>query len=500
MAPDRAGTSGNPHVDNIKTTYEYVDAYSCIRNVSVQTGEEFSPEFLRKPRLGLPTTNEEPFHGLPIEFEKNGYPNVSSRYEESVRYRHVSSVSEGFYFWKLKFLYSFGGRILPRPSDGKLRYVGGITRLPDEDLDALISVSSNDDFHHMIEEYHEPENGSQRLCVFLVSLKDPAGPFSYDSVSQSSNSDYEYVIAVNGMTGFSLKSCSIKESIDGATTDFNKTYQQELPASSLDMTTNALSANIMQTHSDIMTLNQASGVTAKLTGLMGYSEPVNQQDNFQDANKPYMVWKEDMIKWNEPHDLELISDLTNSQENKHTTSQDLGTVCMTETACILSSNSTDYNPPSNDMEILNSVNFTPISSDVSLGESYQDNVDGKNLSEDKNVGYISGIPVMVEDVTVDLPPEIPLLTKVEEPNAQSVTQSDNADVAYDESVADEFRCGTAIAELEAGIHGLQIIKNADLEELHDVGSERLIVHFDLKCENLLVNLGDPNRPDMQGKK
>ncbi|GJX07604.1 hypothetical protein Tco_0195536 [Tanacetum coccineum] len=41
------------------------------------TGEEFSPEFLRKPRLGLPTANEEPFHGLPIEVEKNAYPNVA---------------------------------------------------------------------------------------------------------------------------------------------------------------------------------------------------------------------------------------------------------------------------------------------------------------------------------------------------------------------------------------------------------------------------------------
>ena len=206
MAPDRAR-----HVDNIKTTDEHVDAYSCIRNVSVQTGEEFSPEFLRKPRLGLLTTNEGSYFG------------------------HVSSDLEGSYFGKLKFLCSFGGRILPRPSDGKLRYVGGITRiisvdknldyrelmmktftvwnqphtikyqLPDEDLDVLISVCSNDDFHHLIEEYNEIENGSLRLCVFLVPLNERASPSSYDSVSQTSSSDYEYVIAVNGMTGFSLK-------------------------------------------------------------------------------------------------------------------------------------------------------------------------------------------------------------------------------------------------------------------------------------------------------
>ena len=114
---------------------------------------------------------------------------------------------------------------MPRPSHGKLRYVGGITRtisvnknldyrelvmktltvwnqphtikyqLPHEDLDALISVCSNDDFHHFIEEYHEIENGSLRLCVFLVPLNERASPSSYDSVSQTSNSDYEYVIS-----------------------------------------------------------------------------------------------------------------------------------------------------------------------------------------------------------------------------------------------------------------------------------------------------------------
>ncbi|GJW55465.1 hypothetical protein Tco_0099550 [Tanacetum coccineum] len=117
-----------------------------------------------------------------------------------------------------------------------------------------------------------------------------------------------------------------------------------------------------------------------------------------------MVWQEDMIKWNKPHDLESTSDWTNSQENQHTTSQDLG---MYET------------------------------------------------SEDKNVGDISGIPVMVEDVTVDVSPSIPLSTKVvqflqEEPSAESVTQSKNEDVAYDESVGDEFSCGTSIAEVEAG--------------------------------------------------
>ncbi|KAF9590237.1 hypothetical protein IFM89_032015 [Coptis chinensis] len=83
----------------------------------------------------------------------------------------------------IKFLISYGGKILPRFTDGKLRYHGGETRvvtidrsitftelliklgelngssvslrcqLPDEDLDALISVVTDEDLSNIIEEY-----------------------------------------------------------------------------------------------------------------------------------------------------------------------------------------------------------------------------------------------------------------------------------------------------------------------------------------------------------
>ncbi|GKE27613.1 hypothetical protein Tco_1442997 [Tanacetum coccineum] len=95
-------------------------------------------------------------------------------------------------------------------------------------------------------------------------------------------------------------------------------------------------------------------------------------------------------------------------------------VCMTEPACLSSSSSTDYNPPSNDMDILNSINFTPVSSDVSLGESYE-------TSEDKNVGDIS-VELLLFSRTLHMT-----------------------------RVGDEFSCCTAVAELEAGIHGLHVI-------------------------------------------
>lgn len=133
---------------------------------------------------------------------------------------------------KIKFLCSFGGRILPRPSDGKLRYVGGDTRmisirkniswgelmkktlaicnqphtfkyqLPGEDLDALISVSSDEDLQNMIEEYYglEKLGGSQRLRIFLVPLTESENSCPVDAATvQPSDPDYQYVVAVNGI-------------------------------------------------------------------------------------------------------------------------------------------------------------------------------------------------------------------------------------------------------------------------------------------------------------
>ncbi|KAI8012815.1 putative serine/threonine-protein kinase SIS8 [Camellia lanceoleosa] len=142
-------------------------------------------------------------------------------------------VLDGSQSGKMKFLCSFGGKILPRPSDGKLRYVGGDTRiislrknlsreelvkktsgicnqphtikyqLPGEDLDALISVSSDEDLQNMIEEYQGQEKlgGSQRLRIFLIPLSESESkcPLDDNTIIQQSNPDYQYVVAVNGI-------------------------------------------------------------------------------------------------------------------------------------------------------------------------------------------------------------------------------------------------------------------------------------------------------------
>ncbi|CAN5967071.1 unnamed protein product [Sphagnum jensenii] len=133
---------------------------------------------------------------------------------------------------RVKLLCSFDGKILPRPGDGRLRYVGGETRiitvnhdisyaelvfkvteicgyaltlkyqLPDEDLDALVSVSSDEDLENMMEEYDKLRgfDGISRLRVFLFpAVEYDVTHLSDDSVGDQRNPDQRYVDAVNGV-------------------------------------------------------------------------------------------------------------------------------------------------------------------------------------------------------------------------------------------------------------------------------------------------------------
>ncbi|XP_039063143.1 uncharacterized protein LOC120207797 isoform X1 [Hibiscus syriacus] len=131
---------------------------------------------------------------------------------------------------RLKFLCSFLGSILPRPQDGKLRYVGGETRIvslprdisyedlmikmrelydgavvlkyqqPDEDLDALVSVVNDDDVTNMMEEYEKlgAGDGFTRLRIFLFSHPDRDGSSHYVDGDER-ESERRYVDALNSL-------------------------------------------------------------------------------------------------------------------------------------------------------------------------------------------------------------------------------------------------------------------------------------------------------------
>ncbi|KAJ7557966.1 hypothetical protein O6H91_04G018900 [Diphasiastrum complanatum] len=130
---------------------------------------------------------------------------------------------------KVKFMCSYGGRIMPRPHDCQLRYVGGETRilvvnrnisladlmakltrlcgksvllkyqLPDEDMDSLVSVLCEEDLENMMEEYDrlESRDASAKLRLFLFPSKTHSAAVEFHEYD-SRNAEQRFVDAVNG--------------------------------------------------------------------------------------------------------------------------------------------------------------------------------------------------------------------------------------------------------------------------------------------------------------
>ncbi|EEF36076.1 ATP binding protein, putative [Ricinus communis] len=146
---------------------------------------------------------------------------------------------------KLRLMCSYGGHIVPRPHDKSLCYVGGDTRivvvdrnttlsslssrlsntllngrsftlkyqLPSEDLDSLISVTTDEDLDNMIDEYDRTSSNnnsnsgkSSRLRLFLFPIK-PDSTQSIGPILESSGKSEDWFLnALNGATlnrGFS---------------------------------------------------------------------------------------------------------------------------------------------------------------------------------------------------------------------------------------------------------------------------------------------------------
>ncbi|WZZ22766.1 hypothetical protein YC2023_124153 [Brassica napus] len=152
------------------------------------------------------------------KFSYNSYPDSA---ESSPRSRDVDfdnpppwedqQQPQQTHSYKVKFMCSYGGKIQPRPHDNQLTYVNGDTKilsvdrgirfpalasklsaviggdggggeisfkyqLPGEDLDALISVTNEDDLEHMMHEYDRLLRMSSkpaRMRLFLFPLSSP---------------------------------------------------------------------------------------------------------------------------------------------------------------------------------------------------------------------------------------------------------------------------------------------------------------------------------------
>ncbi|KAF3772945.1 hypothetical protein EJ110_NYTH56516 [Nymphaea thermarum] len=134
--------------------------------------------------------------------------------------------------YKVKFICSFGGKIHPRPHDNQLAYIGGDTKiisidrdakfddvvarlsaqwstnvsfkyqLPDEDLDALISVTNDEDLEHLMMEYDRLSRGSAskpaRLRLFLFPVDSaPTLPSAPSPGAESKPDQKWFVDALN---------------------------------------------------------------------------------------------------------------------------------------------------------------------------------------------------------------------------------------------------------------------------------------------------------------
>ncbi|XP_039794094.1 uncharacterized protein LOC120659898 isoform X2 [Panicum virgatum] len=276
-----------------------------VLNYSIQTGEEFSLEFMRAipkkhlvpgmphnqnvtsvaghkdSRVGLgahrtgPETRFDASIFLTSDTHQTNETERKPFSENENRRRHMSGtsvsrvlsgggssqgLSRGYASSEasetsrtIKILCSFGGKILPRPSDGKLRYVGGEThiirisrnsswqelkqkttaiynqphaikyQLPGEDLDALISVSNDEDLRNMMEEcgFLDNGDGSQKLRIFLVSSIE-YDDMSFSLGSMDSDSGIQYVAAINGMDGIAANSSSGQGLVNPSINEFDQ--------------------------------------------------------------------------------------------------------------------------------------------------------------------------------------------------------------------------------------------------------------------------------------
>ncbi|KAH9756062.1 PB1 domain-containing protein [Citrus sinensis] len=165
--------------------------------------------------------------------ENYSYSSYPDSGDSSPRSREIDcenqSWDEPLANYKVKFMCSYGGKIQPRQHDNQLAYVGGDTKilavernikfgtmmaklsalcsddnicfkyqLPGEDLDALISVTNDEDLEHMMLEYDRLYRASAkpaRLRLFLFALNPKSSP----AVTEPKSERQWFVDALNSV-------------------------------------------------------------------------------------------------------------------------------------------------------------------------------------------------------------------------------------------------------------------------------------------------------------
>ena len=214
--------------------------------------------------------------------ENYSYSSYSDSRDSSPRFREIDCENQAWEEppsnYKVKFMCSYGGKIQPRNHDNQLAYIGGETKiltvdrtikftaiksklssicsdadvcfkyqLPGEDLDALISVTNDEDLEHMMLEYERLLRSSakpSKLRLFLFPLK--PSPTAFSNSDQKSERQW-FVDALNSVQieGSSPPAAAAEENPDFLFGLDNKGFQAVPAEKSLDSTPSPTVPNVV---------------------------------------------------------------------------------------------------------------------------------------------------------------------------------------------------------------------------------------------------------------
>ncbi|KAI7727825.1 hypothetical protein M8C21_023355 [Ambrosia artemisiifolia] len=211
----------------------------------------------------------------------------------------------------VKFLCSQGGNILPRPADGRLRYTGGDTRLislhrhvtfhelmnkvtsmsngemilkyqlTPEDFEMLVTVKSDEDVRHMMDECDRHEHvGGPRLRAFLF----PANPIVMGTVDRHSL-EQRYINSINGIVA--QPSPVIPLPVNTSYTTFSMSSACSSPRTPPETTTDTNNPESTTCHGGPSSLPRARSSSSLCNQVAAASPNLSQNHHHQQSPQPH---------------------------------------------------------------------------------------------------------------------------------------------------------------------------------------------------------------------